>query len=267
MSMLQKRVSQETKRGISAIIYGQNGAGKSNLAGSLKNTLYIASERGFTSLDLNNNYVVEIDAFMDLLTLFSEVSATIVDGTNTFENIVIDSISSLERQLHKYIISTDYKKCNDPSTTMLNCHSGYGSAYNMATAQWCTVLDWISYFQSNGINVIATGHSYNAIEKDTEFGIEYNFVDILCYSPKSSKAIGCKEVWSQSVDLIGYLHLAKADGDSKERKRVLSCYINDRWHSKNRFHINNDIIIPLENGWNTVAEEIFNKSGKDYRTK
>jgi hypothetical protein len=266
MSMLAKRVQQEAKRGISAIIYGQNGAGKSNLAGSLKNTLYVASERGFTNLDLNNNYVVEIDSFMDLLTLFSEVSESIANGTNAFETIVLDSISSLERQLHKYIISTDAKKANDPSTTMLNVLSGYGSAYSIATKHWCDVLDWCQYFLSNGINVIATAHSYNSLERDTEFGLEYNFVDILCYSPKSSKAIGAKEVWSQTVDLIGYLHLDKPDKDSNERKRVLSCYINDRWHAKNRFHINDDIVIPRDNAWNALADAILECSGKDYRT-
>jgi ABC-type molybdenum transport system ATPase subunit/photorepair protein PhrA len=132
MSILERRVQQEAKRGISAIIYGQNGAGKSNLAGSLKNTLYVASERGFTNLNLNDNYVVEIDSFMDLLTLFGEVSSSIAAGTNTFETIVLDSISSLERQLHKFILSTD-KRANDPTLDMLSAGRGYGSAFSTAT--------------------------------------------------------------------------------------------------------------------------------------
>jgi hypothetical protein len=78
--------------------------------------------------------------------------------------------------------------------------------------------------------------------------------------------VGAKEVWSQTVDMIGYLHLAKPDKDSNERKRVLSCYINDRWHAKNRFHINHDIIVPRDNAWNAVADVILECSGKDYRT-
>jgi len=266
MSMLDQAIKSTHNQGIRACIFGVEGVGKSNLAGSLNNTLYIAAEKGYTNLNLERNTVVEINEFNELLSLFAEVSELIASGDNKFENIVIDSASAVERMLHRYVISTDPKAATNPNITMLSAFTGYGMAFNIANRHFTDVLAWGDFFVSQGINFIFTAHCFNDVCKDTEYGIEFNFVDLNLYSPKSSKNIGTREIITQFVDLLGYLHFSKPEYNEKP-KRILGVQIHDRYRAKNRFDIDNVIEIPRENGWNALAEAIYAKSGKDYRTK
>lgn len=266
MSMLAQAIKTTHKQGIRACIFGLEGVGKSNLAGSLNNTLYIAAEKGYTNLDLERNTVVEINEFTELLNLFAEVSALIASGDNKFESIVIDSASAVERMLHRYVISTDPKSATNPNITMLSAFTGYGMAFNVANRYFTDVLAWGDFFVSQGINFIFTAHCFVDTQKDIEYSIEFNFVDLNLYSPKSSKNIGSRELLTQFVDLLGYLHFSKPENNEKP-KRVLGVQIHDRYRAKNRFDMNDVITIPRENGWNALANAIFESCGKDYRTK
>jgi hypothetical protein len=266
MSLLSTAIKATQKQGMRACLYGLEGVGKSSLAGSLNNTLYIAAEKGYTNLDLERNTVVEINEFTDLLNLFSEVNSLISSGENKFENIVIDSVSAVERMLHRYIISTDPKSVNNPNITMLSALTGYGSAFNVANRYFTDVLAWGDFFVSQGINFIFTAHCFTDVQKDSEYQMEFNFIDVNLYSPKSSKNIGTRELLTQFVDLLGYLHFSKPDNNNDKPKRVLGVQLNDRYRAKNRFDVDDVITIPRDNAWNAVADVILECSGKDYRT-
>lgn len=266
MSLLSTAIKSTRKQGIRACFYGVEGIGKSHLAGSLNNTLYIAAEKGYTNLDLERNTVVEIHEFTDVLTLFGEVSELISAGTCQFENIVIDSVSAIERMIHRYVVSTDHKYANNPNANLNAVHGGYGAGYTLSNKYFTDVLQWGDFFVASGINFIFTAHSFVDTCKDTEHGIEFNFNEINLYSPRNSKSIGCRELLCQFCDLIGYLHV-KADNHNEKPKRVLGVQINDRYRAKNRYNIEDVIDIPRENAWNAVADVILACSGKDYRVK
>lgn len=266
MSLLSTAIKSTQKQGIRACIYGVEGCGKSYITGSLNNTLFIAAEKGYTNLDLERNTVVEVNNFIDILNLFSEVSDLISAGTNTFENIVIDSASAVERMIHKYVISLDPKFANAQNANLNSVLGGYGAGYSVSNKHFSEILQWGDFLVSQGINFIFTAHSFLEILRDTDYNQEYNFHEVSMYSPRNSKSIGTRELLCQFVDLLGYLHFSKPDNNNDKPKRVLGVQINDRYRAKNRYNIESVITIPRDNAWNALADAILECSGKDYRT-
>jgi hypothetical protein len=266
MSMLSQAIKVTTKQGVRACFYGVEGVGKSELVGSLNNTLFIAAEKGYTNLNLERNTVIEVNDFIEVLNLFSEVNELISAGTNKFENIVIDSASAVERMIHRYVIASDPKFASNSNASLNSVHGGYGAGYSLANKHFSDILQWGDFFVSQGINFIFTAHSFVDTVKDSEYGVEFNFNEINLYSPRNSKSIGIRELMCQFCDMLGYLHFNKPDNHNDKPKRVLGVQINDRYRAKNRYNIESVIEIPRDNAWNAVADVILECSGKDYRT-
>lgn len=260
MSLLATAITVQQQEGMKAIIYGAEGSGKSSLLGSLDDTLFIALEKGYTSLNLNNNTIVPINDYPSLIDLFAEVSEL---NPIPFKNIVIDSLSALERYLSEYIIAQDPKLVGKVNASLSNCHGGYGIGVTLVNKEFLTILSWLDSFAAQGVNILCTAHSFLGTEIDTEYGTQFPYQEILLFSPKNSKSYGIKELAVQFCDLLGYLHHRRLDDGSVEV--VLNCNNHSTRHrSKNRFNITKEIVIPLENGFNSVNEAIFLASGKNY---
>ncbi|HEX8349643.1 MAG TPA: hypothetical protein VF598_06765, partial [Hymenobacter sp.] len=105
---------------------------------------------------------------------------------------------------------------------------------------------------------------------DPAFG-EYDTWDILLHSPKNQKTYGKREMLTQWADLVGFLHepmyvtegKTMNKGISANQGRVLAMTRTPGWVAGNRFGVVNSIALPKDNGWNYLAQEIFQASAID----
>jgi hypothetical protein len=265
MSMLQTAVHEDSKQGIRMIVHANEGFGKSTFIGSLNNTLYCAAENGYLNLDKKRNTIIPIPDYPSILATFSEVAERISNGTNKFETIAIDSLTSIERMMTSYVVSLDPKMANNKGANINKAFDAYGNGVAVLNREWSSFLQWLDYFSSMGIHVLCTCHSVLTTVKAGEYSIEHDFIDVLLAAPKDQGKQGARHFVNQWGDAIGYLYITKPD-DTGKTKRVLSVTPSVEYRAKNRLDIYEDIELPRHDGWNTFAEVVLRCYGKDYRT-
>ena len=191
-------------------------------------------------------------------------------------SLVWDSATALERFIHADVLQSDktFQKKNATKLTMESAHGGYGKAYQLANElfeKWTRYQDELAKY--GGINIIVTCHVFAVKMLDPAFG-EFDQWDLLLHSPKNSKTYGKREFITQWADMIGFLHepmfiMKAGDGEKMNRAisanqgRVLAVERTPQWVAGNRFGIQGTISIPPANGWNYIAQAIWNNSGID----
>lgn len=269
MSLLSNKVKPSVKKeGMRMILAGAEGVGKTQMLSSAPKPILLAIEKGYANVDLEKVDVVEINSYMEYLTVLSELAELVTAGTMPYESIITDSISALERCINDYVMSLDPVAYTSITSTMISAHGGFAKAHGICTKEFEKVITWIDWFRSNGINSLMTCHIFADTIKDSEFGMEIPFQELLIYSPKKSNNYGARELLSQLCDTIGYL---TADSKSKDgRKIILETTMNARNRAKNRYSITEPLVITKENGWNVFAQKVFENKGElaqyDYRS-
>lgn len=268
MSLLATAIRPSSKKeGIRMILAGAEGVGKTQMLSSAPKPILLALEKGYANVDLDKVTVVEINSYIDYLNILSELSELVSSGSMSYESIITDSISALERRINEYVMSLDSSATNNLTATMISVHGGFAKAHGIATKEWEKIIGWIDWFRSYGINSLMTCHIFADTIEDTEYGMKKPFNELLIYSPKKANNYGARELLSQLCDCVGYL---TADTKSKEgRKIILETTMNDRNRAKNRYNITENLVIPKENGWNVFAQKVFENKGSvsqfDYR--
>ena len=277
MSLLSNVLKvDDVQPGIRMIVAGAPGIGKTQFATSAEQSLLVACEDGHIGVDRCKVDIVPISDYISLVTLFSEISELITAGTNKYKTIIVDSTSAVEKFIHHYILSTDSTN-KLGKMTMNDAAGGWGKAYLVANNHWNDVLNWGLYFSNNGINFVMTSHTTTSVERDTIAGIEYSFSELSLHAPKNNKTIGSLDMCVQWADIIGMLYTEKSAYGMSSSMMVadveksgtvkMSVSPSGRARSKNRFNLLDPIDIPRENGWNALADAIFESCGKDYRSK
>ena len=269
MSLLSNKIKPSAKKeGMRMILAGAEGVGKTQMLSSAPKPILLAIEKGYANVDLEKVDVVEINSYIDYLNVLAELSELVTAGIMPYESIITDSISALERCINEYVMSLD-PTAKSVTSTMISCHGGFAKAHGIATKEFEKVITWIDWFRSNSINSLMTCHIFADTIKDSDFGMEIPFQELLIYSPKRSNNYGARELLSQLCDCIGYM---TADSKSKEgRKIMLETTMNDRNRAKNRYSITESLVIPKESGWNVFAQKVFENKGElaqyDYRVQ
>jgi phage nucleotide-binding protein len=210
-----KPVGDKIDRGISMIVYGNPGVGKTTLATTLppEETLIINAEAGLGPL-LGKGHVVFniVQAIKDFEfeKVVDDIYKTIRTSKHPFKYIVIDNLSEIENQL---ILNITQRHGKD--TPALR---EYGDA-SFKMKQWIHQFRDLVY---QGITVI-----FNAWEFPMDLrNVEGSIVTLVC--PKISKSIvpvacGC-------VDIVGHLEVHEKTG-----KRWIRLRPNDQYLCKSQF--------------------------------
>lgn len=116
----------------SFILYGKPGVGKSSLAAKLSNLAIFDFERGYKFIKPESGAVFNIKSIQ-------EFRATVKDviESGQFKNVVIDSLTNLEKLIHKEILAESGAK------TLATALGGYGAAYKEAVARLQKVHDFL----------------------------------------------------------------------------------------------------------------------------
>lgn len=225
MSLIKRPSELEVKQTLTALIYGQPGAGKSTLACSAPNPVMLDFDGGATRINGAHQVpTVQVRKWEDVGGALEEIKEA-----NEFQSIIIDTVGKMMMFLEEYIKRTNAKMRNyDGSLTL----KGYGLRKQM-------FLNFIKEVSVMGMNIIFVGHE-----------IEQKRGDDTIIRPEiggSSTNDLMKE-----LDLVGYV-------ETIGQSRTISFDPCDRYYAKNTCNMAGIIKLPIltDKDGNAVGENKF----------
>lgn len=247
MSILAK-ISKPADRPVIVTILGDAGMGKTSLAASFPNPIFIRAEDGLQAIPLETRP----DA-LPLLSgaddLWEQLQALITEEHN-YKTLVIDSVTALERMFIQYVIDSDPKKPKSINQAM----GGYGAGLSAVATMHQRVRKAAGILnERKGMHVVFIAHA----ETET---VELPDQDAYTrYSLRLSKKSVAPYV--DDTDVVGFIRLRTFTMGDGERKKAISdgtrelvCHATASNVSKNRY----GIVEPLEvsNGTNPLTNLI-----------
>ena len=251
MSYLDK-VSKPKDRPIICTIFGEAGLGKTSLAATFPNPIFIRAEDGLQAIAEDQRP----DAFPVLENseeLWKQMAA-LINEEHDYKTVVIDSVTALERMFVQSVIEDDPKKPKSINQAM----GGYGAGLAAVGQLHQRVRKAAGMLVDRGCNVVFVGHA------DTE---TIELPDSDPYT-RYSLRLGKKSIapYSDDVDAVGFIKLqtfTMGDGERKKAisdgSRVLVLYSTANNLSKNRFGITEDL--PVELGINPLVNFVKSLQG------
>lgn len=272
MGILDSVSSSNARSGLRAVISGAEKIGKTTLLSSAPRPLLVPLEVGFAGVLMNKTPMLE--HFDHVMQLLDEITAAAQQGQFQYQSLCFDSVTALERLIHQKVLEQDsnYGKGNKKAVTMESALGGYGKAYTYANELFGNFLakcDGLAIY--GGINILMTCHVFAAEVVDPTAGTFHQW-DLLLHSPKNQKTYGKREMLTQWADIIGYLHepIFVTEGKSMNKAvsqnigRVLALVRTPSYVAGNRFGIVENINLPMDQGWNHLAQAIYASKGLDY---
>jgi len=247
MSLLST-ISKPENRAIVATILGEAGIGKTSLAATFPNPVFIRGEDGMQSIAES----IRPDAFpviKDVKMLWEQLNA-LINEVHDYKTVVIDSVTVLERLFIDNVVSNDPKQPKSINQAM----GGYGAGLQAVGAMHQRVRKAAGMLVDKGINVVFIAHA------DT---ITIELPDESPFT-KYDLRLGKKSVapYTDDVDMVAFIKLetffTNNEGERKKAKsdgtRIAVCYASASNVSKNRFGIESDIVV--KNGVNPFIDFI-----------
>jgi hypothetical protein len=249
MSVLSK-VSKPKDRAVVATICGDSGMGKTTLAATWPSPIVIRAEDGLQSIAADKRP----DAFPLLSSvdeLWEQLTALVTED-HSYQSVIIDSVTSLERLFIQHVIDTDPKKPKSINQAM----GGYGAGLSAVAAMHqrvrkaCGILN-----ERKGMHVIFVAHA------DTET------IELPDQDPytRYNLRLGKKSVapYVDDSDIVGFLKLETfTTGDGERKKaisdgtRILVTHATASNVSKNRYGLTKEL--PVKEGENPFVGIIPN---------
>lgn len=274
MSFLAAISTVKPKAGIRAVIGGAEKIGKTTLLASAPRPLLVPLEQGFQGVNMHS--VPLLETYAQVMAFLDEVIAARWAGTFPYQTLCFDSVTALERMIHQAVLESDptYGKGNRKAMTMESALGGYGKAYTYANELFANFLEKCDKLALQGqVHILLTCHVFSSTIEDPTAGT-YNTWDLLLHSPKNNKTYGKREHMTQWADLIGFIYepviITESDkkgganrATTKGQGRIMAVTRTPAYVAGNRFGVVNDIALPREQGWNHIAQAIYEASGFD----
>lgn len=229
-------------------IFGDAGNGKTSLAATFPNPIFIRAEDGLKAVPAAQRPKA-FPLLQSAQDLWDQITALIKEE-HSFKTLVIDSVSKLDVLFTEDIMKTDGKN------NLAQCAGGYGAGFQVLFGMHqrlrkaCQVLQ-----ERKGMNIVFIAHAdIDKIEPPDMAGYSKYVMKIT-----SNNKVNCADPYVNDVDLVGFIRLqtfAKgADGEVKKAvstgARELVCFATASNVSKNRFGIVDPLHVEL--GVNPLA--------------
>ena len=229
-------------------IFGDPGLGKTTLAATFPNPIFLRLEDGLKSVNPRPH---TFPICYKSEAVFGYLQALRKEDHN-YKTLVIDSVSQLDEVFSAEILA------EDPNAKALNlAHGGYGAAYNMLAAKHGKVRKYAEILmREKSMNIVFVGHTELEDINPPDGSGQYNK-----YNIRLSKKSRCHYI--DNVDLVGFLKLdyfIKGEKTEKRKKaldngeRILVCHATASNVSKNRLGI--DEPLAVERNKNPLQEYI-----------
>ena len=193
MSFLDKVTTEQKKRGIRMMIYGEPKTGKSYFGTQIPNHVFLNLENGLehlkgaTKLPYTSEYV-EVKAML------SELATT----DHPYKTLVVDSADVLENLIRKWIVASTgnsgYKDITDIP---------YGRGYPLLLAETRKLIEMFEYLSAEkGMNIVFICHS-EVKKMQPPIGNEYTYIAPSLYA-KTTQGDSTLKIYTDYVDIIGY---------------------------------------------------------------
>lgn len=238
MTLKDVVITEQIKTPLICTIFGDPGLGKTSLAATFPEPIFLLFEDGLKSVNpkpasfpLCSN---SADAFEYLKMLRKE--------EHGYKTLIIDSISQLDEVFMKNILEED--DSDKPPKSFQASHGGYGAPYTMLSSRHGRIRRYAeALMREKGMHIVFIGHSELEDVNPPDGSGQFNK-----YSIRLSKKSRCHYV--DNVDLVGFLKLdyfIKGEKTDKKKKalddgsRVLICHATASNISKNRLGIDEPI--------------------------
>lgn len=237
MSLLDS-ISKPQDRATIVTICGDSGLGKTSLAATFPKPIVIRAEDGLQGVPSE----LRPDAFPLLQSVKElwEQLRTLLQEEHDYQTLIVDSATALERLFITHILESDPKKPSSINTAL----GGYGAglaavaALHQRVRKACGLLN-----ERKNMHIVFVAHA------DTET------IELPDQDPytRYSLRLGKKSVapYVDDSDLVGFLKLETFTTGDGERKKALSdgtrqliCYATAANVSKNRYGIEEELIVP-----------------------
>jgi len=230
-------ISKPQDRPVIATITGDAGVGKTTLAATFPNPIFIRIEDGLQAIPEK----MRPDAF-PVISKLDELWAQLTDlikEPHNYQTVVIDSITQLETLFGEHVIEQDIK--NPKSLAQAN--GGYGAGYLAVSALHGRVRKAAKVLnEKRNMNVIFIAHS------------DVSTIELPDADPYSRYELRLHKKsmphFTDNVDLVSYIKLETFTTGDGERKKAVSsgnriavCYTAAAQISKNRFGIDEDLYV------------------------
>jgi hypothetical protein len=235
------------KRPVAITILGDAGLGKTALAATFPNPIFIRSEDGMRSLsegDLGKFFVDDkmpsaLPLVKSVDDLWAQLTALIREDHN-YETLVIDTVTTLDSIFTDHILNTDPKNPKG----LNQAHGGYGAGREMAASMHRRVRNAAGILMEKGMNVVFLAHAETVRVEPPDASAYTKYA--VRMSEKSTLP------YIDNVDAVGFIRLetyVTGDGDIKKAHsdgtRELVCYATAANVSKNRFGITEPITLKV----------------------
>lgn len=236
MSILSS-IAKPDDRSIICTITGDAGLGKTSLAATFQKPIFIRAEDGLQAIPT----ATRPDAFplLSNVDMLWEQLTALIKEDHDYKTLVVDSVTQLDTLFTNHIVDTDPKK----PRTIAQALGGYGAGFQALSSLHGRVRKAAGILnETKGMNIVFIAHSETeTIElPDQDPYTRYN---IRMQKKSVSHFI-------DNVDMVAYLKLeTHTFGDGERKKaisdgtRILVSYATAANISKNRFGINEDIVV------------------------
>ena len=241
--MLEKIIKEEKKLPLVCTIFGEPGLGKTSLAATFNNPIFILAEDGLKSVKPRPHSFPLLQNANELWAQFKALR----EEKHDYKTLVVDTITQLDQLFISYILSQD-----KTATNIATAHGGYGASYQMLSGLHGKVRRYADVLmQEKNMNIVFLAHS--EIENiNLPDHNEFKKYDIKISSKAKGHYVG-------NVDLVGFIKLDifanKSKKASDNGERVLVCHATASNISKNRFDISEPFAI--EKGINVLREYCY----------
>lgn len=223
-----------------ATITGDAGVGKTSLAATFPNPIFIRAEDGLQS--------VPVERRPDALPVLSKVEqlweqlTALIQEPHNYKTLVIDSVTQLETLFGDHVMETDPKK----PKSLAQANGGYGAGFSAVAALHGRVRKAAKALkEKRGMNVVFIAHSdVTTIELPDQD--PYSRYELRLHKKSMAHYV-------DNVDLVAYIKLetfTTGEGDRKKAissgNRVAVCYTAAAQVSKNRYGITEEIDVPKD---------------------
>lgn len=236
MSILSS-IAKPDDRAIICTITGDAGLGKTSLAATFPNPVFIRAEDGLQAIPL----ATRPDAFPILTSvddLWDQIGGLIKEK-HEYKTLVIDSITQLDTLFINYVVDTDPKKPKSIAQAL----GGYGAGFQAVSSLHGRLRKAAGILNERlGMNIVFIAHAETeTIElPDQDPYTRYNI-------RMQKKSVSH---YTDNTDMVAYVKLEThtfGDGDKKKAisdgTRVLVTYATAANISKNRYGFEEDIIL------------------------
>lgn len=211
------------------VIYGKRGIGKSTLAASFPNPLFLLTEKN--AIKCKSIRIKSFDQAWGVIKELTELESI------PYKTIVIDSVTNLDAMITNYILEKESK-----ATTLAAACGGYGAGYAKAASIHRAFKDKLEELQSRGIAIVYIAHLAVKTHKSPELE-DYDIYTIVTCHDKVS------QVYLDDSDAVLFCRQKAFISETESgrslvkstNQRIITTGVAEVNVSKNRFNMPDEI--------------------------